>query len=213
MVEKAKTAKKSGAKDPVGSQEYSDSRDREAELLDRETAEAEPDKRPIGFRLWNSAPEDGMGQRIQDARRQAGMTQKDLADRTKLLDKHGQGVSRGALSLYEIGKNSPPTKELRLLCEALKISPNSLIYGIEDPFDDYLDQARYSFTSGEGPRLYAHMVYRLLKLHHHHRMSIIKLMEGLLFAKNKKFEIDEGKYAEEEFLKMADELRAEIAKR
>lgn len=207
MVEKKKTAKTNRAEKEL------ESLRKEAELHDREVAEAEPDRRPLGFRLADPAPERGMGQRIQDARRQAGMTQKELAERTKLLDSEGEGISRGALSLYEIGKNSPPSKEFRLLCEALKISPNKLIYGTEDPFDDFADRARYRFTSASGPVLFAHMVYRFSRLHHHHRLSLLKLIEGLLFAENRKFEADEAEQAEEEFLKMAEELKVQRARR
>lgn len=185
---------------------------KEAELFDRETAEAEPDRRPLGFRLSNPTPERDIGQRIQDARRKAGLTQNELAQRTQLLDSEGTGVSRGALSLYEIGKNAPPAKELRLLCEALKVSPNRLIYGVDDPFDDFADRSRYRFTSAGDPHLFAQVVYRISQLEHQDRRTILKLIDSLLFAKNPNFEAGEAAHANDELLNMADQLRAKLSK-
>lgn len=179
----------------------------ELERLAKDEGQSAPDKRPLGYRLRHGAPEQDIGLRIQDARKQAGLTQKDLADRTRLLDIDGMGVSRGALSLYEIGKNSPPPKELRLLCEALKVSPNKLIYGTEDPFDDFADRARYGIAM-DGPRTYAQVVYRLYKLHTTDRVALLRLIDGRLYMENRRFEADEAEYAETEFLRMAEELKA-----
>lgn len=202
MVEKKKTLASSNARG--GAQQ------RELEKLNA-LAEAgdisEGDQRPLGFRVRHGSPEQDIGVRIQDARKQAGLTQKDLAERTKLLDDNGDGVSRGALSLYEIGKNSPPPKELRLICEALKVSPNKLIYGTEDPFDEFADRARYWFSGEHDPSTYATVVYRLSKLHYSDRVAILRFIEGRLFMENRRFEVDEDRQAEDALLRVAEAIK------
>lgn len=47
------------------------------------------------------------------------------------------GISRTVLIGYENGRTKPGAKEIRLLCDALKVSPNRLIYGSDEPqFND-----------------------------------------------------------------------------
>lgn len=180
----------------------------EAQLFDREAAEetTATDNVPLGILM--DEPELTIGLRIQEARRKAGMTQGELADRTALIDSAHVGIKRGALSLYEIGRSNPGPREIRLLCEALKVSPNMLIYGNEDPFDELTEAHRYRFGTSSSAGLYARMVYRVSRLHHHHRLAILKLLEGLLFAASSKFDVEENRHAEEEFLRLAEELKA-----
>jgi transcriptional regulator with XRE-family HTH domain len=61
------------------------------------------------------------------ARTKAGFTISDLHEKTK--------ISRAVLLGYEKGRTRPGAREIRLLCEALQITPNKLIYGTEDPFE------------------------------------------------------------------------------
>lgn len=44
------------------------------------------------------------------------------------------GISRSVLSGYETGRTKPGTKELKLLCKALLVNPNQLLFGSEEPF-------------------------------------------------------------------------------
>ncbi|MDF0379364.1 helix-turn-helix transcriptional regulator [Methylophilus sp. YYY-1] len=69
--------------------------------------------------------EDGIAGRLKAARESMGLSQTDIHKIT--------GLSRMVISKYESGQNKPGTRELRLLCDALKISPNHLIYGTENP--------------------------------------------------------------------------------
>jgi hypothetical protein len=51
-----------------------------------------------------------------------------------MIDPEGKGVSRTALIGYEAGTSRPGTRELRLLCETLLVSPSHVVYGSEQPF-------------------------------------------------------------------------------
>lgn len=44
------------------------------------------------------------------------------------------GISRSVLSGYETGRTKPGAKELKLLCDALSVNPNRLLFGNEEPF-------------------------------------------------------------------------------
>jgi transcriptional regulator with XRE-family HTH domain len=79
-------------------------------------------------------PEDGMGERIKEAREKRQWTQAILSNRTKLLDPNKEGVSRTVLVGYESGKYKPGARELRLLADTLHVTPNWLLYGTEKPF-------------------------------------------------------------------------------
>ena len=63
-----------------------------------------------------------------------GWTQSVLSNRTKMADPNREGVSRTVLVGYESGKYKPGAREIRLLAEALHITPNWLLYGTEKPF-------------------------------------------------------------------------------
>lgn len=47
------------------------------------------------------------------------------------------GISRSVLSGYETGRTKPGAKEIKLLCEALSVNPNRLLFGSEEPFKPY----------------------------------------------------------------------------
>jgi transcriptional regulator with XRE-family HTH domain len=57
-----------------------------------------------------------------------------FARQTKDKDPEGKGISRSALVEYERGTYRPGTRELRILCNALRVTPNFLIFGKEEPF-------------------------------------------------------------------------------
>lgn len=71
--------------------------------------------------------------RLKEARENCGLAQNAVAHRTKLADPDGKGISRTALIGYEQGSSRPGLREIRLLCEVLKVSPNWLIFGMESP--------------------------------------------------------------------------------
>jgi transcriptional regulator with XRE-family HTH domain len=77
------------------------------------------------------APEDGIGDRIRSARDARGLSQTALAARTKKVDPAGKGVARTVLVGYESGNFRPGAREIRLICQALSVTPNWLILGDE----------------------------------------------------------------------------------
>lgn len=82
-----------------------------------------------------AVPEDEVGKRIQQKRNEFGWSQSGLAERTKHADANGEGISRTVISGYETGEYKPGARELRILCETLKVSPNWLLYARETPFE------------------------------------------------------------------------------
>lgn len=69
--------------------------------------------------------------RLRQAREERGFTQGAVSNRTKMIDPEQRGVSRTALIGYEQGTSNPGLREIRLLCEVLRVTPNWLIYGSE----------------------------------------------------------------------------------
>ncbi len=74
-----------------------------------------------------------IGRRISEARNGLGLSQSAVSERSRWCDPEDVGISRAALSLYETGVNKPGAREIRLLCETLKITPNWLLYGSISP--------------------------------------------------------------------------------
>lgn len=70
--------------------------------------------------------QDPIALALKAAREEAGMTVKQLHEQT--------GISRAVLFGYEAGRTRPGARELRLLCEALRVTPNRLLFGSEEPF-------------------------------------------------------------------------------
>lgn len=60
------------------------------------------------------------------AREAKGYTQKQLSEDC--------GVSLSAIKAYESGRNLPGSRELREICQAVQVSPNMLLFGVEAPF-------------------------------------------------------------------------------
>lgn len=68
-----------------------------------------------------------IGRRIRDQRRQAQLTQAELAERA--------GVCQQYIGCLELGKGIPSLATVMSLCSALAVDPNSLLQGCakEDP--------------------------------------------------------------------------------
>lgn len=78
------------------------------------------------------APEDQIGPRIAEKRLSKNLTHDGLSKLTKLFDDPGNsksGISRTTIRGYEVGLYKPGTRELRLLSQALEVSPTWLIFG------------------------------------------------------------------------------------
>lgn len=68
------------------------------------------------------------GAALIKAREAKGFTQRQLAD--------ASGVSLSAIKAYESGRNLPGARELREICQAVEVSPNRMLFGVEQPFSD-----------------------------------------------------------------------------
>ena len=73
------------------------------------------------------------GARLKAARDKRQLSQTAVATRSKWADPEGKGISRTALIGYEAGTSRPGTRELRILCATLVVSPNQLLFGSEAP--------------------------------------------------------------------------------
>jgi transcriptional regulator with XRE-family HTH domain len=77
-------------------------------------------------------PEDQLGQRIVERRKTKQFSQEALAVMTRLVDPHGKGISRPTIVSYEKGATLPGARELRLLADALQVTPSWLVLGAYD---------------------------------------------------------------------------------
>lgn len=96
-----------------------------------------------------AVPEDGIGDRIREAREALGMTQTGLAGRSKVVDPKGEGIARTVIVGYESGTHKPGTRELRILCETLNVTPNWLLYRKESPFEAIQASTQFMKTGSE----------------------------------------------------------------
>lgn len=79
-------------------------------------------------------PEKDLGQRLKQLRENQDLSQEQVSLLTKAHDRDGEGLSRSVISMYERGINKPSPRELRVLCDTFKVTPNELLYGREIPF-------------------------------------------------------------------------------
>lgn len=94
-------------------------------MLVREGEESKP--------LPDMAPEKGIGGRIKEAReyQRNQLSIEALSRMCKLIDPIGQGISQQTLVKYEKGIVLPGARELRILCNALLITADWLLFGVE----------------------------------------------------------------------------------
>lgn len=159
-------------------------------------------------------PENELGKRLEHQRTANALTQGQLSELTKKADETGKGISRSAISLYEIGRNRPGIKEIRMLCEVLKISPTYLIFGDEDPFGGLPAlEIRYDGVAKSEPEFMAKAVYCLYWLEPEYSMPLVQMMIGMLKSQMGGFE-NRLKYdANGLFLEMADDLKVILDER
>lgn len=115
-----------------------------------------------------------IGRRLVEARMGLGLSQQAVHTRTKLNDPEGVGVSRAVLSLYETGVNKPGAREIRILCETLKVTPNWLLYGTDSPAKTL--QPSLEFLRGSEVTLSVRLAYALLALSPEEREAIASLI-------------------------------------
>jgi transcriptional regulator with XRE-family HTH domain len=180
----------------------------EAALIDREAEETRLHEKPA-FGYVTEDTEAYVGERLRDARTAVQLTQGELSERTKLADKEGTGISRNVIAFIEQGRTQPGPKEIRLLCEALRITPNRLIYGEDDPFEE-MSRARYGTSDAE---TLAYVAYCFSRMHRHHREALYKIMLDLLRPWNPSFDEELHREAFNKFVAAAKELELLQAQR
>ena len=105
------------------------------ELLDPDKPWALWKVKPDLVAIVANPPESRIGDRIAYCRGQLNnLPIEALARYTKNFDT--DGISRHSLIRYEAGGTSPGARELRILCDALWIPANWLLFGVLDPGAD-----------------------------------------------------------------------------
>jgi len=155
-------------------------------------------------------PENELGKRLEFQRRAKALTQGQLADLTQKADLAGKGLSRSVISLYELGINRPGIKEVRLLCEVLRVSPSYLIYGDEHPFQSTARIQHFEGIANTEPEYFARMVYCLWRLDPHFTIPIMKMVMNTL---GNNIEHLMEAHADRVFLEMSDDLRTILEKK
>lgn len=122
-----------------------------------------------------------IGKRILEARTGLGWSQQALHTRTKLHDPENMGISRAVLSLYETGVNKPGAREICILCETLKITPNWLLFGSDSPAKTL--QASLEFMRGNELDVSVRLAFGMLALAPEERDSLASLVLSLLSNK------------------------------
>lgn len=115
-----------------------------------------------------------IGRRLVEAREGLGLSQADAAMASRRADPSGEGVSRSTLSLYETGINKPGARELVVLCEALKVTPNWLLYGSDNPARTL--QASLDFLKGNELRVVLRLALAIMALDAAERDSFASLI-------------------------------------
>jgi transcriptional regulator with XRE-family HTH domain len=132
-----------------------------------------------------AAPKDTLakeiGKRIVEARTGLGFSQEAIHARTKWHDPEKVGISRAVLSLYETGVNKPGARELRILCETLKVTPNWLLYGSDSPIKTI--QPSLEFLHGNDLMVSVELAYAMLALEPEEKEAFASLLFSLLSKK------------------------------
>lgn len=119
------------------------------------------------------------------ARSKAGLSHSDLHRLT--------GISRSVLFGYENGRTKPGAREIRLLCDALKVSPTRLIYGSDDapfevgssPFPDWLE-----FDSNDIGTVNTTILMKMLSKED--RLALLTLAHSILEARHGRQELEKA---------------------
>lgn len=128
-----------------------------------------------------STDEDSaFAERLRAAREERGFTQGAVAIRTKMADPQEKGVSRTAVIGYEQGATKPSTRELRLLCEVLHVTPNQLMYGTDSAGKAALPSLEFfNKNKPSGLRDVLTLSLALIALKGHERDSLLTLVMSL----------------------------------
>lgn len=118
---------------------------------------------------------------IKKAREQSKMSVLELSAKT--------GISKTVLHGYERGRTKPGARELRLLCEAMGVSPNRLLFGLDDynaPRSGIAHLIKLSRSNPLITQLFSSMVFPMVfaRLDENEAESLMVLIGSLLHAKD-----------------------------
>lgn len=120
------------------------------------------------------------GARLKAARETRQLSQAAVATRSKWADPEGKGLSRTALIGYEAGSSRPGTRELRILCATLTVSPNQLLFGSEAPVQTaHVALEGLSDVAGRSLRQAIELAFVLAALKGHERDALVSLTLSL----------------------------------
>src|SRR5574341_1111067 len=111
---------------------------------------------------------------LRHARVNAGLSHSELHRLT--------GISRPVLIGYEAGRTTPGGREMRKLCDALRVTPNQLVYGTEQPFEPDTVLKRLGLDANA--ITFAHMMVLWNMLAGDDRRALLTLMHSLLEARH-----------------------------
>lgn len=121
-------------------------------------------------------PLDPLAVELVRARKAAGWTQNELHQKT--------GISRDAIKGYETGRNMPGSRELRVLCEALGVSANKVLWG-RDAFQAPAGPIKGMFSDPSMDLATQHlkMIMLLNMLTQDEREAIMTLIESIIVGR------------------------------
>ncbi|KRH99221.1 hypothetical protein AO057_07115 [Curvibacter sp. PAE-UM] len=152
-------------------------------------------------------PELELGTRLAKLRERMGWSQEQLSQATKLHDTTGAGISRAVISMYERGKNRPSTRELRILCDTLRVTPSELLYGSATPFE--IDQWQILNSNHSHPLYFARWLHLFTQLPTNVQLSIYELV--IEFLRPTQAQVERLDYeASKTLLQLANDLRTEF---
>ena len=118
------------------------------------------------------------------------------------------GISRTVIIGYANGRRKPGARELRLLCDALKITPNRLLYGTEKPFHSEQNPLRqFGITSDALAAVRLALILQMLP--GDEQTALLTLVHGLLEARYGKQKFQEAIEA----LKIIEKLAGPMLKK
>ena len=124
-----------------------------------------------------------LGPELVQARERLGLTQAHLAAVSR--------VSLASIKGYETGRTVPGARELKLLCQALEITPNKLLFGVEAPFAARALSDAATFVGPYGVVVHRRRIQALLSyLTADECASFYSLMSALVLARQGSSELN-----------------------
>lgn len=172
----------------------------EAKDIDAEAATAAA---PGYVRSKVQEPENDFGKRLQRMREDLDISQEQLSVQTLAHDASGKGISRAVISMYERGRNKPSPRELRILCDTMRVTPNQLLYGDDSPFET----DRWTVLGQHSPpEHYARWVYLYSELDSVAKLALFDLVISIKRPSKAFFDRFDTE-AVAKFLALAEELK------